>query len=256
MATLRFTHGYDVLFSIGTIVGGVTLVAAGAELLAPISNLIEEKLNLSNSDWAKIILILAYWMFGYVAAIALLRKTILPDWLPTYLHVRFSIFTKISSEEATKVSFLFDGSLGGVWYPLNTIGKIDAEFRREALFRFANKISIERGWRKPFEMPEDSFVSQQQQSQHHDSHKSKENAAKQRERLNQQTLVCLKILGLYEIPKSFDVIKLAYRRKIREFHPDKFAGERAEVLQYAEEISKRLNVAYAFLENRHSAGVA
>lgn len=55
------------------------------------------------------------------------------------------------------------------------------------------------------------------------------------------------------MPKSFDAVKLAYRRKIREFHPDKFAGERAEVLQYAEETSKRLNVAYAYLE-RHFAG--
>ena len=252
---IRFTHGYDLLFKIGAMVGGVMIVAAGADLLSPISNSIERGLKSSNLEWVWIILMWAYIIGGYIGAIMLLGKTILPYWLPTYLHVRFSIFTKITPNEAEQLGFLFDGSLGGIWYPLSAIRKIDPEFRREALFRFANKIAAEHGWQKPFAMPEDAIAGQRQQSQQqgNSSYQSTGSTGKQPAPQDQQAVVCLQILGLSEMPKSFDAVKLAYRRKIREFHPDKFAGERAEVLQYAEETSKRLNVAYAYLE-RHFAG--
>ena len=247
---IRFTHGYDLLFKIGGMVGGIMIVAAGADLISPISNSIERGLKSSNLEWLWIILMLAYLIGGYIGAIMLLGKTILPYWLPTYLHVRFSIFTKITPDEAERLSFLFNGSLGGIWYPLGSIRKIDPEFRREVLFRFANKIATENRWRKPFEMPEDSIAGKRQQS--NNSHQFAGNAERQQAPQDQHAVVCLQILGFREMPKSFDAIKLAYRRKIREFHPDKFAGERAEVLQCAEEASKRLNVAYAYLE-RHFA---
>lgn len=247
---IRFTHGYDLLFKIGIMIGGVMIVAAGADLLSPISNSIERGLKNSNLEWVWIILMWVYIIGGYIGAIMLLGKTILPYWLPAYLHVRLSIFTKITPDEAERLGFLFDGSLGGIWYPLGAIRKIDPEFRREALFRFANKIAAEHGWRQPFAMPEDSIAGHRQQSQRqaNNSYQSAGNTEKQQSSQDQQADVCLQILGLREMPKSFDSIKLAYRRKIREFHPDKFAGERAEVLQYAEETSKRLNVAYAYLE--------
>ena len=159
---IRFTHGYDLLFKIGAMVGGVMIVAAGADLLSPISNSIERGLKSSNLEWVWLILMWAYIIGGYIGAIMLLGKTILPYWLPTYLHVRFSIFTKITPNEAEQLGFLFDGSLGGVWYPLSAIRKIDPEFRREALFRFANKIAAEHGWQKPFAMPEDAISGQRQ----------------------------------------------------------------------------------------------
>ena len=63
--------------------------------------------------------------------------------------------------------------------------------------------------------------------------------------------MALEILGLNQRPDDFEVVKKAYRRKISEFHPDKFIEERPEVVRYAEETSKRLNVAYAFLEESY-----
>lgn len=251
---IRFTHGYDLLFKMGAMVGGIMLVVVGVDLLSPISNALERGLKRNNLEWIWIILMWAYIIGGYIGAIMLLRKTILPYWLPTYLHVRFSLFTKITPDEADRLGFLFDGSLDGIWYPLGSIRKIDREFRREALFRFANKIAAEHRWRRPFAMPEDNINQQSEQSQQraNTSDQTAQNAHSQ-PTVDAQVSVCLEILGLNQMPASFEAVKLAYRRKIKEFHPDKFAGERPEVIQYAEETSKRLNVAYAFLK-QHFAG--
>lgn len=248
---IRFTHGYDLLSKIGTMVGGFMLVAAGSELLSPISNPLERELLRNGLDWVWIILMWGYIIGGYIGAIMLLGKTILPYWLPTYLHVRLSLSTRITPDEAERLSFLFDGSLGGVWYPLNSIRKIDTEFRREALLRFANKIAAEYGWRRPFAMPEDNINRQNQKSQQYanESSQARQNSSSQSTEDTQLT-VCLEILGLHKMPSNFEEVKLAYRRKIKEFHPDKFARERPEVIQYAEETSKRLNTAYAYVE-RH-----
>lgn len=253
---IRFTHGYDLLFKIGTMAGSIMLVAVGSELLSPISNALESGLKQKNFEWIWIILMWIYIIGGYIGAIRLLRKTIIPYWLPTYLHVRFSLFTKVTPDEADHLGFLFDGSLGGTWYPLGSIRKIDREFRREALFRFANKIAAEHGLRRPFAMPEDSINQQRHQSQKR-ANTSDQNARNGHSQptVDVQVSVCLEILGLNQMPASFEDIKIAYRRKIKEFHPDKFAGERPEVIRYAEETSKRLNVAYAFLE-QHFAGAA
>ena len=251
---IRFTHGYDLIFKLGAMFGGIMVVAAGADLLSPISSPLERALKSNDLEWIWVILTLVYGIGGYIGAIMLLGKTILPYWLPTYLHVRFSLFTKITPDEADRLGFLFDGSLGGIWYPLSSIRKIDWEFRREALFRFANKIAAENGWRRPFAMPEDNINQQRQQSQQraNTSDQTAQNGRSQ-PTVDAQVSVCLKILGLNQMPTSFEAVKLAYRRKIKEFHPDKFAGERPEVIQYAEETSKRLNAAYALLE-QHFAG--
>lgn len=251
MATIRYTHGYDLLYRLVLMVGTFVVLALGFDLLAPIDGIVKRLLP----EWLYMIAIIAAIIFGIAGSVTLLSKTVLPGWLPSFLHVRFSLFTKISPSEAELLSFLFDGSLGGIWYPLGTIRKIDPEFRREALFRFANKIAAERGWRQPFAMPEDSLRNQRQEPQNEANH-SQQSAGREGTQQtsisqDQQAEICLQILGLREAPKSFDAIKTAYRRKIREFHPDKFSGERAEVLQYAEEMSKRLNAAYAYLERQH-----
>lgn len=254
MAAIRFTHSYDLLFKIIIMFSGIVIIAAGADVLSFISNPIEKGLRSSNLEWVWIVLMWTYIIGGYIGVIKLLGNTILPYWLPTYLYVRFSIFTRITSSEAERLEFLFDGSLNGIWYPLGAIRKIDPEFRREALFRFANKVAIEQGWRKRFVMPEDSINWQHQKSENQEnkSRQSTGKGSKRQDNQDQQAIVSLQILGLYEIPKSFDSVKLAYRRKIREFHPDKFAGERIEVLQYAEEMSKRLNAAYTYLQHHFS----
>jgi hypothetical protein len=54
---------------------------------------------------------------------------------------------------------------------------------------------------------------------------------------------------------SFVEIKSAYRNRIKQCHPDKFAARGAEFRQLAEERAKALNEAYAILSAKHCAGV-
>jgi hypothetical protein len=54
---------------------------------------------------------------------------------------------------------------------------------------------------------------------------------------------------------SFVEIKSAYRKRIKQCHPDKFAARGPEFRQLAEERAKALNEAYAILSTKHAAGV-
>lgn len=251
--SIRFTHGYDLLHKIGSMVGGFMVVAAAGDLLGRIFYPVERYLEGHGYGWVWGIVIIAYAIGGYIGALLLLTKTVLPYWLPTYLHVRFSLFIKITPAEAERLSFLFDGSLWGAWYPCSGFRKIDPEFRREALFRFANKIADENKLRRPFVMPEDRFAEAGKRQEQ--SHRGSQQANTAQATPDVRVAECLNILGLTAMPATFAAIKTAYRRKIGEFHPDKFAGEKPEVLQYAEEMAKKLNVAYAYLEQRFAASM-
>lgn len=250
---IRFTHGYDLLHKIGSMFGGIMVVAAVGDLLGRIFYPVERYLEGNGYGWIWGIAVIAYAIGGYIGALLLLNRTVLPYWLPTWLHVRFSLFIKITPAEAERISFLFDGSLWGTWYPCSGFRKIDPEFRREALFRFANKIADENKLRRPFVMPEDRFADAAKQQQRQSGASQQSGTA--HSTADARVAECLNVLGLKTMPATFSAIKSAYRRKIGEFHPDKFAGEKPEVLQYAEEMAKKLNVAYAYLEQRFAASM-
>jgi hypothetical protein len=153
MATIHHTHGYDLLFKLGAMFGGMILVCfVGEMFIGPLTEPLEQWLKGNDLEWVWTILALSYGIAGYAGVIMLL--TMKAYWLPTYLHVRFSLSTRITSDEAKRLNFLFDGSLaGGKWYPLESIRKVAPEFRREALFRFANKVADGHGWHRPFTTP-------------------------------------------------------------------------------------------------------
>lgn len=250
MATIRFTHGYDLLHKIGNMVGGLTVFATATSVISPIVDPIERALKHSGFEWIWVILLIAYFLFGYVGSIILINKTIWPFWLPTFLYVRTTLKTPITGAEAAKLSYLFDGSLSGQWYPLNAIKKIEAEYRKEALFRFANKVADDYRWVHPFEMPEDRAREELQRQRAANAGQNQQQRQAPQSGQPPEVEYSLKILGLEAVPSNFDVIKQAYRRKIREFHPDKFVDEKPDVLRYAEETAKRINTAYAHLEQR------
>jgi DnaJ-domain-containing protein 1 len=224
--------------------GGLAVVGAVTAIIQPISSPIEQLLVANALDWFWILLSIAYGIGTYIAGVMLLSKTLLPHWLPTYGRVRYLLATEISTDEAQKVSFLFDGSLGGIWYPLWSLRKIDKAFRKEALFRLANRIASNHGLHRPFVMPED-FVGQEAQTE------TKKNPQQKSEthRTDHLTSSSLRVLGLQSMPTDFATIRQTYRRKVAQFHPDKFANESKEVIRYSEETTKALNAAYAHLEN-------
>lgn len=57
-------------------------------------------------------------------------------------------------------------------------------------------------------------------------------------------------LGLEE-PLSAEAIRLAYRQRMWEYHPDRVAGLGAKLRRLAEEETKRINEAYAYFRQRY-----
>jgi hypothetical protein len=53
---IRFTHGYDLIFKFGAMFGGIMVVAAGADLLSPISDPLERTLKSNDLEWIWVIL--------------------------------------------------------------------------------------------------------------------------------------------------------------------------------------------------------
>lgn len=229
------------------------LFAVAADLFSPVDRIVQRSLP----SWLYVILAIGFLFVGFVGAVIVLTKTILPHWLPTYLYVRVSLFTPISRDEAEKVSFLFDGSLDGKWFPLHVLRKLEREYRNEALQRIANKIADERELRRPFTMPEDRYARREKESDSPRSASDQGGTSNTRSApgvtYEEHVHVCLRLVGLEKKPESFEEIKAAYRRKIKEYHPDKFAGEKAEVIRYAEEMSKKLNVAYSYLKRLYQS---
>nr|WP_146032299.1 J domain-containing protein [Stutzerimonas stutzeri] len=194
-------------------------------------------------EWLQIILGIGIFIGTLAFAPLIYSKTVLPWWSSSWLYVRLNLGVSIDPAEAEKISFLFDGSMpGGKWYPLHGFREIEGEFRREALFVFANRVSRENGWKIPFPEYEPAQENRTKEENVRDS------GAAQRARIEQIIMESHRVLGITELPTSFDAVKMAYRRKIAQYHPDKFAGEQAEVIRYAEETAKKLNGAYSILE--------
>jgi hypothetical protein len=64
--------------------------------------------------------------------------------------------------------------------------------------------------------------------------------------------VHLRVLGITNSLATFDEVKVAYRRKLREYHPDLFATERHEVARMAADMTVRIIEAYEFLSRKRS----
>lgn len=241
---IKYTHTLDLLHKLTVMASGLIVVGAATELIRPLATVFERHLIENDMAWLWTLITIAYGIGGYIAAIVLLSKTLLPPWLPTFIRVRFLLATEISALEAEKMNFLFDGTLGGAWYPLWSLRKVDAAYRKEALLRFTNRIASDHGLQKPSAMPED-FQRQERQGARANP---EPNAHEKTPRKDSLTSSSLSVLGLQEMPADFTNIKQAYRRKVAQFHPDKFANEPREVIRYAEETTKTLNAAYAHLE--------
>jgi DnaJ-domain-containing protein 1 len=243
---ISYTNWYQLLYKIVLIIS--TFIALGVVLT--IIDAIPDSAIEWMPEWLQIILGISVFFVTLAYAPLIYIKTILPFWIPSWMYVRFNLGVPINTSEGEQISFLFDGSMpNGRWYPLNGFRKIEKEFRREALFIFANQISRENGRRIPFPGYEPEQAHREKTEKAQDSH------ATQQERIEQIIRESHRILGITELPTNFDTVKKAYRRKIALYHPDKFAGEQPEVIKYAEETSKRLNVAYSILGKYYQNGV-
>ncbi|MDD2715178.1 MAG: J domain-containing protein [Candidatus Wallbacteria bacterium] len=226
-------------------------------IFSPLGKIIEQ----SKFQWINIVsVIIIFITYLFIAS------WLIDGWLPYFLYVRGRLDTMITRSEVLRLIFLFDGTLTDgknpdgsvkrIWFPLNCLNDIEPEFRREFLFRFANKIASDYGIKKPFDIPEFQNRTQENQNrkdeqssqQRANDKKDSQSASPQKQEIYQY----IKILGFYELPNSFDDIKSAYRQKMQQYHPDKFAGRDKNELYVAEEMAKKLNAAHDYLEKYYA----
>lgn len=178
---------------------------------------------------------------------------LLPRWITSWLYLRISLRVPVSREEARKVSFLFDGTRNGAHCSCWFLRDLHEDIRLDALKKAANQVADLWSMAPPFDLPR-AVVHNSAASRDHTKHKSAspghEPAPTRGIDLpdSEEIHASLRVLDLYTKPQSFDEIKRAYRRKISEYHPDKFVGAKAEVVRCANEIAKSINTAYGYLE--------
>jgi hypothetical protein len=243
---INYTNGYQFLYKIIFIVGNILALVVVFTIIDAIPDGAIDWMP----EWLQIILGIGVFICTVAYAPIVYSKTILPWWIPSWLYVRLNLGVPINTSEGEKISFLFDGSmLGGRWYPLHGFRKIEKEFRREALFVFANRVCRENRWKIPFTEYEPVQANRAK------TEKAEDGRAAQQARIEQIIRESHRILGITEVPTTLDAVKKAYRRKIAQYHPDKFAGEQPEVIKYAEETAKKLNGAYSILEKYYQMAV-
>jgi hypothetical protein len=165
----------------------------------------------------------------YAAFRAVLVRTVLPPWAPTYLYVNLSLGAAVTVREARLLAFMFDGSLQGRWYPMTSVRRLPRAGRRAALFDFARRLQAPPPEREPRVDPSGSPPPDPMQAH-------------------------LQVLGLAERPADLANLKRAFRRKMAAHHPDRFATDHPEARAYAEDLSKRITGAYAALARTYPAG--
>ncbi|MDR0528296.1 MAG: hypothetical protein LBG69_01610 [Zoogloeaceae bacterium] len=150
MARINYTRGYDLIFQWVSIFGAIFICTAVVDIIDPISTPLEHWLEKNGFKWIWVILMWVYIIGGYISSVALITGKLF--WLPAFMYARWTLSTKITANEARRLSFLFDGTLGGSWYPLKQIKGLPPKVRRVALFRFADKIADKHGLTRPFNL--------------------------------------------------------------------------------------------------------
>jgi len=238
--TQRYTHKYDATHDTMRIIWAFI----GSFVVVALLEKIRYKLSLPRGLTAIINLTFFIWI-PVVSEIS--KKTFWPSWLPTWRYVRNTLGVKIDKNEALKLTFLFDGSLGGQWFPLIGVKSIEEPYRKEALFRFANHIASGYGWSDPF--PEYEDRSKNDKNSRNNDEKNNENLSQHSDRNQAAKQEALRAVGVNKNNATWEEIKHSYRRKIMQYHPDRYVNEDPELIKYAEEMAKKINEAYAYLRS-------
>lgn len=146
MAQYSYTHGYDHFYKLLTIFGGFI---GGVSAMSIPTMFLSVPGDNSVSALSHLVLALACGIAGGALTVSVI-KTLLPEWIPTYMYVRFSLGIPITQIEAQKLDFLFSGSHDGYWLPLTEISKLRPEEKHRALLLAANSAAQKIGGQQLF----------------------------------------------------------------------------------------------------------
>jgi hypothetical protein len=246
---MSYVHPFHALHKIGLVLGSIALTIILARLIGPWLDYGVVAFSLSKEMGTVFDLVGA--LVGIFSSAALLSQTALPKWLPTLLHCRLFEGAKISAEIAEQVGFMFDGSLGGRIHGLN-LRSMPLGQRTLALQLVANRTAEKHQLIVPF--PELDAAQREWKRRETEERTRRERAQQSHQRSNSSYAELdfhLSVLGFSSRPASFKIIKLAYRKLIRQYHPDNFPNERASVIKMSNEMTNRLNQAYAYVRTAY-----
>lgn len=248
MSKPSYTHKWDRLFKYTY--KTITFICAIAAISVAIS--IYDKIGTPLHGWSKTIFEWIVIISGFILVPKITKRLFAFYWIATYLYVR-SLGIRLTKEESKKASCLFIGDWPkpGVWFPLKELQDIEPLLRKEAFCYAANSICEAHSFARMFD---DSYFEKLEFARSTYSQASSQNENQNiGNKINEYVGLCLSILGLKNLPKDFDTIKVSYREKMKACHPDRFAQEGKAVAQEKEELAKQLNMAYDFLTKYHKA---
>jgi len=227
---ISFTHGFNLFQQILVyplaLAGGILPAIAIAE--SDVSNTFIQ------------IMSFIVWIAG-TAGVGIGMNTLL-DPLATMLYLFFSCKTKVSYSEAKKVAFLFNGNLGGKWYPFYSLEDVPEEYRKQILFEFAEKKKNGNFYfQEKFEPKEDANRQEQK-----DGDKKENSRTQTYQTYSSQYKVACSIIGIRE-GHSKEELKACYRKQMMKYHPDLYANSDQEIKSFAEEKAMLINGAYEYL---------
>lgn len=247
MATIRYTHGYNLLnqFFIGWgvgLLGSIGLTSAVISVIEPTWESISSSLPSGIKTPIEWIACIGIW----AGCLYLLVKAIIVPLspLPTWLYLRLSLFVPATWQDAKDTSFLFEGDGSGKWYPFTALRKVPRQFRREVLHEFAEQILY---GRTGIPRPRPQTAPQSPPPQ-------RPSAAPAPPAEDPRIAGARKVLGVNS-QASAEEVKKAYRQLIKKYHPDVYAKSQPELQHFAHEKAKELNEAYETL-NKTKNGYA
>lgn len=239
MATIRYTHGFNLLHQLvigwGVVLfGGFGLTGVVISVLEPIWESMASGLPSGIKTPIEWIACIAIWG----GCVFLLFKAIVMPLspLPSWLYLRLCLFVPATWQDAKETSFLFEGDGSGKWYPFTALRKVPRQFRREVLHEFAAQVQYGR-YGIPRTRPQPTPQSPPPQ---------KPTAAPAPSQEDPRIANARKVLGLNS-QATAEEIKKAYRHLIKKYHPDVYAKSQPELQHFAHEKAKELNEAYATL---------
>lgn len=229
----------------------------------------------NTADWVE-------WVVAVFLAVILwraLKKTLLPSWPFGWLYVYRKMGIRLTADEAKRVAFSLDGSVGE-WYGPPNLKLFPSEHRKDRYLREVNDFARRHKRPVPFPLVEAEWESFRQREQQEERRREAE-AAQQRARQAQEAeakrarqrqqsesrgqqqrssqddsqagvpidvIAAFRIFGFHDAGATPEQVREVWRRRMQGLHPDRYAKADAELREFAELRTVEVNHAYQRLQ--------
>ena len=165
------------------------------------------------------------------------------DPISTRLYLFFYCKTKVTYFEGKNISFLFNGSISGKWYPFSMLKDIPEEYRKQVVFEFADRIGGINNKKQ-----NKTTRDENKQEDPNSSYKQKESTVNNEPQYTKEYIQACRILDI-NLNHSKEELKSKYRKQMLKYHPDLYANADAAIKSFVEDKARIINNAYEYLEN-------